>query len=324
MGGMSLVPPDVARFDSREVAPSDGFDAWRGAVNRAFVPLEARHEGGGAYRGGLLSQELGTLAISEVAGESVHVSRGRHQIAAADPGVYKIGLQLHGYCVLAQDGREAALTPGDLAIYDTTRPYELDFADRFGMFVLLVPRGRLGLSPEQVGRVTAERISGRHGLGALTSALLDGLGRQLREGGADPDPRALDAVLEMLSATLAQRLGPERTVPAGQVVFAAATAWIDEHLGDASLEVADVAASQHVSLRYLQRLFSEHGTSVSAWIRRRRLERCRAELSDASLSGRPIAAIAARWGFPDASAFSRAFRAASGVSPSEFRSSLGA
>jgi len=37
------------------------------------------------------------------------------------------------------------------------------------------------------------------------------------------------------------------------------------------------------------------------------------------LADRPVAAIAARWGFVDAAHFSRAFKTAFGISPSEYR-----
>lgn len=326
-------------FDAADLAAPERFDAWRQAVNAAFVPLRAEmHDGVGpgstgtartasapVFSGGLLSQDLGAAGAAEVAGTAVSVWRGPAQIEAADPGVYKLGLQLRGYALLAQDGREAALTPGDLAIYDTTRPYSLDFPDAFSMFVLLVPRERLGLTPRQVGALTAERISGRHGLGALASALLAGLGLQLREGGVDPEPRAVDAILDLVEATLTQRLGPREAVPTSHIVFAAATAFIEEHLGDPELSVEAVAGAQHVSVRYLQQLFAERGSTPSAWIRRARLDRVKAELADPSHASRPLAAVGARCGFPDASGFARAFKAAEGMTPGEFRASaLGA
>ncbi len=55
--------------------------------------------------------------------------------------------------------------------------------------------------------------------------------------------------------------------------------------------------------------------TVSTWIRTRRLEQCRRDLLDPMLADRPVAAIAARWGFVDAAHFSRAFKTAFGVSP---------
>ena len=52
-------------------------------------------------------------------------------------------------------------------------------------------------------------------------------------------------------------------------------AFVEQHLGDADLTPAAVAAAHHVSLRQLHRLFETQETTVAAWIRHRRLERCR-------------------------------------------------
>lgn len=59
--------------------------------------------------------------------------------------------------------------------------------------------------------------------------------------------------------------------------------------------------------------------TVAASIRRRRLEHCRQDLLDSNRPDRPVSAVGARWGFPDATAFSRAFRAAYGLPPGEYR-----
>ena len=40
-------------------------------------------------------------------------------------------------------------------------------------------------------------------------------------------------------------------------------------MGDMDLDPATVAASQHVSLRHLHRLFGPQGSTVAAWIRHR-------------------------------------------------------
>ncbi|MGW9499321.1 helix-turn-helix domain-containing protein [Streptomyces prasinus] len=46
---------------------------------------------------------------------------------------------------------------------------------------------------------------------------------------------------------------------------------------------------------------------------------CHRDLTDPRLRSRSIRAIATRWGFVDAAHFSRAFRAAYGVSPRDHR-----
>ena len=95
---------------------------------------------------------------------------------ASDPGLIKLGLQLRGYSVVAQDGREAALTPGDFAIYDTSRPYDLYFDDSFRMLVVMFPRGVAAVAPRR--HRFAHGLTGlrRQGLGSLTSTLLGAMG----------------------------------------------------------------------------------------------------------------------------------------------------
>ncbi|CAM5724386.1 hypothetical protein SANTM175S_04325 [Streptomyces antimycoticus] len=82
---------------------------------------------------------------------------------------------------------------------------------------------------------------------------------------------------------------------------------------------AAIAAHHHVSVRTLHLLFHSEPETVSARIRRRRLEHCHADLTDPRLRRRSISAIAARWGFLRPADFSRAFRAAYGVAPRELR-----
>ena len=74
-----------------------------------------------------------------------------------------------------------------------------------------------------------------------------------------------------------------------------------------------------MSLRSLHQLFHDEGLTVAGWIRQRRLEHCRQDLADPAQALRPVAAIAARWGFSSAGDFSRAFRAVHGLPPAEYR-----
>ena len=58
-------------------------------------------------------------------------------------------------------------------------------------------------------------------------------------------------------------------------------------------------------------------------VRQRRLERCRRDLLDPASAARPVSVVAARWGLVNAAHFSRAFRAAYGLSPVEYRAMAG-
>jgi AraC-like DNA-binding protein len=94
---------------------------------------------------------------------------------------------------------------------------------------------------------------------------------------------------------------------------------IDLHLREPDLGPERIAKAHFISTRYVHELFQPEGTTVSAWIRARRLEGARRDLADPELAGLTISALAARWGFSDPARFSRAFRAVYGCSPTEAR-----
>lgn len=90
----------------------------------------------------------------------------------------------------------------------------------------------------------------------------------------------------------------------------------DRRLTDPDLTPESLAGRLHVSVRTLQRAFGTTGETVSAYIRRRRLDEARRALT----GPRPpaVSAIAARWQFADSSHFIRAFRGRYGQTPARY------
>ncbi|MGW0704337.1 helix-turn-helix transcriptional regulator [Streptomyces sp. NPDC002867] len=80
-----------------------------------------------------------------------------------------------------------------------------------------------------------------------------------------------------------------------------------------------MAAAHNISVRHVHRLFQDEWTTAGRWIQHRRLEACRRELGRPGRNVPTVMTIARRFGFTSPSHFSRAFRAAYGVSPREWR-----
>jgi transcriptional regulator GlxA family with amidase domain len=119
------------------------------------------------------------------------------------------------------------------------------------------------------------------------------------------------------------------SLPVGQASAAAADAarlrvlaYIRAHLDDPDLSHPQVAAVHHMAPRTLSRLFENEPFSVAGYIRTNRLLAVRRDLGDPLMARRSIAAIAARWGFPEQAHFTRAYRAEFGVTPSQARRTL--
>jgi AraC-like DNA-binding protein len=310
----------IMRFSS--LPPAEQFGIWHDAVSDAFVPLEATCRTEDCFGGELIVQNVGAVQLSEVSGGAVLVERSPHTIRRADPGYLKLGMQLRGYCLVTQDGREAPLVPGDFAIYDTHRPYQLSFDSEFQMLVVMFPRELLNLRQDDLTKLTARRVSGRSGIGGLVSPFLTSLASKLRAEDVAPTFELSTAVLDLLTAAFSEQLEHEAAVSPEthrHALILRIKAFIDERLDDPELSTAVVAAAHYISPRYLQKLFEAEGTTVTEWIRRRRLVHCSRELIDPRFVSAPISTIAARWGLVDASHFSKIFRTAYGMSPRDFR-----
>jgi AraC family transcriptional activator of tynA and feaB len=97
-----------------------------------------------------------------------------------------------------------------------------------------------------------------------------------------------------------------------------AKAYIGRHIREADLSVDKIAAALGCSKRYLHLVFNAGEETVSEYVWRRRLEGCRAELSDPALR-LTLTQIAHAWGFNSSAHFSRAFKERYGIPPSAHR-----
>jgi AraC-like DNA-binding protein len=311
----------AAATDGVVVSVARTFADWHALVSASFVPLDVETDRPAGFRGGIRTHLLDGVSLSEVTAAGHSVRRTPALIARGGPHMLKLSLQLTGTGLLIQDGREAVLSPGDLAVYDTNRPYSLAFDDDFQAMVLMFGHQVIGLPPEEVGQLTAVRMAGDAGLGRVISPFLVQLSRNLDQLSGGSGLRLAHNALDLLTTMFVDELGAGGHPARGrnQELLHQIHHYIDAHLGDPELSPTTVAAAHFISARHLHTLFRSEGTTVAAWIRARRLERCRRDLRDPVRGNRPIAALAARWGFLDAAHFSRVFKATYRVPPSEYR-----
>lgn len=297
-----------------------GFDAFRAAVASSFVPLEVTAAAPQEFRGSLRQVAVHGVTFTEVRASAHTVERTAELVRRTPRGCFKLSLQLEGDSTLRQDGRTAQLRPGDLAIYDTARPYVLGFPAPGRLMVVQLPHERLHLPAELVPEVTAVRLSGDRGVGGLASSFLTTLATNLGELRGPAAAQLAQTAVTLLDILLAAELDlASRRADPRHALRQRVRAHIEQHLADPELSPSSIAAAAFVSVRHLHSLFHEQGSTVAAHIRTRRLERCYHDLSDPVVAQLPIAAVGARWGFKDAAHFSRAFKAAYGELPSEVR-----
>jgi AraC-like DNA-binding protein len=307
-----------------DIPAGQRFDFWKTALAEMFVPLQVTRPGDGPdFRGRLDGFDLGAVRLAEVRAEPHTALRTGRLVSAAPSGCYKLGLMRRGTAVLTQNGREAGLSAGDFVLYDADRPYTLSFTDHHRMLIMVFPHDLVGLPADHVARLTATTMPGTQpGLASLIPSFLGQVAELTDRVDATAAVRLSGNLIDLLTTVLAERLDQQAAVPTDsthRALMLRITAYIEEHLGDPGLSPQLVAGALHISVRQLHKVFHGTGTTVGGWIRQRRLEHCGRDLRDPHLADRPVAAIGARWGYPDPAHFSRVFKSAYGTGPRDYR-----
>lgn len=303
-----------------EVDARDRLDYWNAAVSAAYVQLTCDAPDDDVV-GDIKVDSLATLELSQVTATAQLVRRTPSLIAATAEDYFLVSIQTAGIGLISQDDRTAELHPGDFALYDSTRPYELRFDGDFQQYVLMLPGPTLRSQLRRAPELTARSVHGARGAGHLMIEMI----RTLAADISVLEPAAAAAVAQSvehivvagLSSLAAEEPVPEPSLAARreQVKAVART-----RLRDPGLTVAEIAAQLHASVSTLHRAFAGEPCSIAEWIWAQRLDAVRADLCDPALRHRTISDLAFSWGFSDASHFSRAFRARFGRTARDIRS----
>lgn len=318
---MRTTEPRELSHPSHAQAQANGIAEFRNLVSSSFVPLRITTENDEPFVGRTESADADDVVFTEVTARPHLVERTPENIADGGSGYYKVSMLLSGSSILVQDGREVVMRAGDLSVYDTSRPYSLLFDEDFRNLIMMFPKDRLDLPIPFTEQLTAVSLSREHqGLAPVVSAFLSQFPAQLMPLDARLRAKLAHTSLDLMSTLFSSILDtdPTRRDP-HQVLLQKITAYIEHNLASPELTPGSIAAAHYISTRHLHSLFRQAETTVSSWIRERRLERCRADLLDPVLADRTVSAIAIRWGFPDAAHFSRVFKSTYGVSPSTLR-----
>ncbi|WP_188186850.1 helix-turn-helix domain-containing protein [Nonomuraea sp. SYSU D8015] len=312
-------------IDLSDLPAGERFAFWREAVAGTYMPIDFSSDHADDFQATMHLLDLGAVHVCHHTYSPMRARRTQKLIRQADPECYQITLGLRGTLAVSQDRQDAMVGAGDLMIYRSWRPFHGVVNSTRGTaeaIQLHVPRRLLPLPPRQTDRLCAASLPARHGVGPLLTQFLTRVTQDAATYQPMDATRLGSICIDLLAALLAHRYQTDDAVPQEsrrRTLLLQIHAHIERFLNDPELSPATIAAAHHISLRTLQRLFAEQGTTVSEWIRTRRLEHCRRELIAPDSRHRPIRLIAARRGYTDPAAFTRAFRTAYGLSPQEYR-----
>lgn len=301
------------RFDLavRPGAPDD-YEQWRWGISPLFdlevpqsdAPADFYLTSSGHY--------FAEMSVSRTRSSATVFRRNARVIARAGLDSITVQTYTDGRHRVRTDKAEIDVDPGDILMYDLTRPIEVA-ATSYANLCLSIPR-RL-LEPlighmDRLHGLVLRKGAPMHGLLAGYMSELDAQDGALAASAAE---QVADATARIVAAAAESASGGRTAgMPAGNIVRRI-RAEIEAQLGNPDLDPDWLAERFSMSRATLYRLFKEYG-GVREHIRLRRLVEAYRALARGGRTER-IGVIADRLGFPDQAAFSRAFRAAYGLSP---------
>lgn len=264
------------------------------------------------------------MSLSRLTSEAlVYRRRARHLRAAAGEEEYLVTVPVTSPVSFSQCGKDVHCRPGGFILERSHEPYEFAHAAHADLWVLKIGANLLSGRLRAPDRFCSLAFDAGDGAGGLLADMLPLLPRRL--GSLGPESRATVGrqLIDLLVLAVA---GDPRTLTSGASAVRAAhltriETIVRARLGDASLDADSIAAQAGISVRYLHDLFRDAGQPLGRWLRALRLEAAREALAD---PGRreTLADLAYRTGFADQSQFSRAFRAAFGRAPRDYRAAM--
>ena len=301
-------------------APKLDYDGFISALRENFGCFSPAR-GTNIFAGKVRTRRVFGFAAVDLTCNASGMERTELDIRRDDMVHYYVTGQLKGGSTIIHDDRVVNVAAGDVILLDSTRPVTFLPTTRHRYdqwFALKVPRQNL------VSHLGFEPQGGTCGRGQGQAARI--LSQLALDPVSDAEPAFASAdrfmplvVYDLLGALFAPPapLGSRHN----DKLFGRVCGIIKDRFADPDISPREVAAETGISLRYLQKLFTVHGSTCSDYISARRLDRAARLIERRALmkTGQPLSEIAYACGFRDYTHFARGFRQRFGTSPGAVR-----
>lgn len=295
-----------------------GIDIYSEAIAPVFdLDLDRRHEDVDLW---VKSYHVGPLLLgrAHMAGSRFRYRRDGSKIATTVLDLILVQIIMSGSDIRYTGRFGLATETFDVCLLDLTRPFRSETVDCTN-FSLAIPRSLLGISESRIDDLHGLTLRGRTPAAALMAAHVDHVWQMAGHITADDAPAIARGTIDLLTALAAPHLDTETRISSvAEAVIIRLKRYIDRNLGAPDLGPDHLCRHFGLSRARLYRLFAPFG-GVADHIRRRRLHRAMAILSNPDTAALPVGALAHDLGFHDSAAFSRAFKSRFDMTPSEAR-----
>lgn len=304
-------------YPPRSLPKKERFDYWSEVVCSTYGQTTNRRLSDTPLDGCLSATTLGDVLLTHI--RSAPIEYERKQVEVGDDHFF-LCLTLSTEAELEQRGRRSVQGRGDIVLFNSAESYRCRFPRGDDQIVISIPRERLINHLPRPEALVSRTLASHSAFGRLAGNMMVEV---LNAGSQQPraGERLSGALLEVLATAFegAFDLADIGHSSRHDALLMKAKDFLLANLDNTALDLAAIAHAIHVSPRALSRLFAMEGTTATRWLWQQRLLACRTALMKGPQ--RSISEVALNFGFTNMAHFSRAFKAAFGVSPSVFSKS---
>jgi AraC family transcriptional regulator, positive regulator of tynA and feaB len=291
-----------------------GYEEWRAVVRSLVGRYNPEGTDPKDFAGRVWDRSIFGLSAAGFAHHCQRIERTRRDVRLDDVEFYHAVFQVAGLSTVLQKGQETTLDVGDVVLVDSTRPltYVNDVYSQW--LSLQLPRRSL------IAHLGLEPLGGSGGRRTRAGRLLFQLVLDEFKDKSAAAPESVfmqlalyDLIGEVFTPSISNTVSPYTDKQ-----FERLCTIIRDRFVDPELRPRQVAAEAGISLRYLQKLFTQRGSTCRGFIDSLRLDQAAHLLRRRALTDtrQPISEIALASGFNDYNYFSQKFRHRFGHAPS--------
>lgn len=305
----------IEHFSTRGRSNAEGIEYWNQLLGATYDGLVANPTQS-LFKAQMSRWRIGNMTMIWPQSSAAVVARRNSWHTGKQPRSVVVHLLQSGQCRLTQRGRVTDLRAGDMVVCAGEEFYKFDVATNHQLLVVEMERDPVERRVPKLDDIIARNISGQR---AATRLLGNFMLSLWREGAANFDQslgQSYASVLVDMLATGLNQQSCEGSAPATPLLQRM-KGLVAAHLTDPELKPSQLAAELGVSLRSLQSIAAQAGTTPGSYIMQSRLEfAAQRLLMEPGLS---VTSIAYSSGFTDGAYFARRFHERYGVSPSQYR-----
>lgn len=314
---------ECKKYTTHHIRTKERFDYWTNVVCDKIINMHCQPLSDEPFTGSLLCCRYGTINILEMHARPHKIMRSKSALASLDNDSMIFTLTLNGHSQKTASRKYLSTSHGDISVLDGSREQELTTFSDIQALVFIISKSLFSNYLFNIEDYNATTISTQNLAGKLTSDYLKSFATHIGEPFLGSEESVEKNIIQLISNCLLAEREFDSSKPFIQNhLLDHIKRFISKNACNPDLSANTLAKQYRMSLRYLHKLFEGHDFTVSRYILKCRLEKCKQLLSSTDNSFRSVTTIAYLAGFNDASHFSKRFKREYGITPREYRENI--